>query len=175
MQPARILPSYTLYGYLVAVYGEVMALTGERTLGHLSRVATGVLLRTLLAAAVVLAPALQCPAAERDPAAANPAPAQHTPASAAVHTAPAGLSVTTTPSAADNDHQCTLLPAGAALAVTAADTLHGSGALPAAVAFGAAALWALWAHSTRGPPRRAAIWFLSSGRDRLQHFCVMRR
>lgn len=163
---------YTLYGYMVRVYGGVMALTAERMPRHPHRVAVGVV-RVLLAAAVVLLPALQCPPAARDTA--LTAPVLHIPATAGVHGAAAQPGALIAAAGDGDHHLCALLTAGTTVVAAAADAVHGWGTVPAAAMFLVATAAMLWSHSTRGPPGRAAIWFLRSGRDRLQHFCVMRR
>lgn len=149
-----------------------MALTGERT-PHRPHMAMWVL-RALLVAALVMAPALQCPAAGGDTAAAITAPGQHSSSAAGIAGVAAGRGVAATAPRADDHHQCALLVAGAAVAVAAISTVHGLAAMPVAAMLLAAAA-ALWSRGTRSPPLRRSIWFLSSGRERLQHFCVMRR
>lgn len=149
-----------------------MALTGERTPHHPHRVAIGVV-RVLLAAAVVLVPALQCPPAAR--ATAVTTPVLHVPATAGVHTASAQLGALIAAASDGDHHPCALLTVGTTVVAAAADAVHGWGTVPVAAMFLLATAAMLWSHRTRGPPGRAAIWFLRSGRDRLQHFCVMRR
>ncbi|SKL50925.1 hypothetical protein [Mycobacteroides franklinii] len=157
---------------MVRVYGGVMALTGDRTPRHPHWVAIGVV-RVLLAAAVVLVPALQCPPAAPDTA--ITAPVRHVPATAGVHGAAAQLGALIAVAGDGDHHRCALLTAATTVVAAAADAVHGWGTVPAAAMFLVATAAMLWSHSTRGPPRRAAIWFLRRGRDRLQHFCVMRR
>ncbi|EUA47549.1 MULTISPECIES: hypothetical protein [Mycobacteroides] len=144
-----------------------MALCGERIAPRPHRMAVGVV-RVLLTAAVVLVPSLQCVPGARE-AIAVAAPALHVPAAAADLGAAAAA-------ATDRDHHpCVSVTATAVVAAQAVSALHGWDALSAAAVVAAGTWWALWSHSTRGPPRRPAIWFVRSGRERLQHFCVMRR
>lgn len=149
-----------------------MSLPGEHMPRHPRRVAIGVV-RVLLAAAVVLVPALQCPPAARDTAVT--APVLHIPATAGVHTAAAQLGARIAAATDGDHHRCALLTAGTTVVAAATDAVHGWGTVPAAAMFLVATAAMLWSHGTRGPPGRPAIWFLRSGRDRLQHFCVMRR
>lgn len=167
----------TLYGYLVGVYGGVMALTSERIARHRHQVAAG-MVRVLLAAVVVV-PTLQCAPAAREALATITASGLH--ASSDISFA-VGVRTPAQPGAAavatsgDGDHHlCSaVVAAAAAISTAAADVVHGLGAVPAVAVIAATALWALWSHSTRGPPW-PTTWFLRGGRDRLQHFCVMRR
>ncbi|TDH23608.1 MULTISPECIES: hypothetical protein [Mycobacteriaceae] len=148
-----------------------MALCGERIAPRPHRMAVGVV-RVLLTAAVVLVPSLQCVPGMRE-AVAVAAPAPHV---LSVAGAPAAAThVGAADAATDRDHHRCALVTAAAVAAEAVGALHGWDLLSAAAVVAAATWGALWSHSTRGPPRRPSTWFLRGGRERLQHFCVMRR
>ncbi|AMT73500.1 MULTISPECIES: hypothetical protein [Mycobacteriaceae] len=165
-----------------------MALTGDRARARGGRVVAvrWVLLLTplmtlLLALAVALVPVLRCPPAlDVEAPHAVGASLAHVGATAspqvvrvqagAEHIAAAQL---TAVQVVDVHSGCSL-PAAVLATMAAAGPGHGWWALAVAAALLAAAA-AAWVPASRGPPGRGRLGFLCSGRERLQHLCVMRR
>ncbi len=149
-----------------------MALTGERPPWRGNPAEGSVLLRALLIVAIVLVPVLTCPAVQD----AATILAAAGPGAVAAPVRFGGVSPVLAAAANTEDHHgCRILPTVTAAITAAASVLQGWSIAPAVMAFAVLGSWATWRLSTRGPPRGQPHWLLSNGRDRLVHFCVMRR
>lgn len=154
-----------------------MALTGDRARARGGRAAAArwvVPLTLLLTLAAALTPALRCsPALDaQGPHGVGVSLARGAAAAPELVRAP----VIAVHAAHSVDvHSGCQLPAAVLATMAAAGPGPGWWALAVAVTALLAAGAAAWIPASRGPPQRGRSRLLCSGRDRLHHFCVMRR
>lgn len=145
-----------------------MALNGDRVVGRGAPITVSALLRALLILAVLLVPVLTCPqASDATTGTAGGTAAVSTHIAEIPHVLAAAVD-------GGNHHECRTPPVTAAIAAVGSAP-HGWVIALAMLSFVALALWVAWSPRKRGPPRQRPHWLLSSGRDHLLRFCVMRR